>query len=29
VNFLKVCPKEMLIHLPRPLSDEAVKVPAE
>jgi glutamate synthase (NADPH/NADH) large chain/glutamate synthase (ferredoxin) len=29
VNFLQVCPKEMLIHLPHPLSDEAVKVPAE
>jgi len=28
-NFLQVCPKEMLIHLPHPLSDEAVKVPAE
>jgi glutamate synthase (NADPH/NADH) large chain/glutamate synthase (ferredoxin) len=29
VNFLQVCPKEMLIHLPHPLSDEAIKVPAE
>jgi glutamate synthase (NADPH/NADH) large chain/glutamate synthase (ferredoxin) len=29
VNFLQVCPKEMLVHLPHPLSDEAVKVPAE
>ncbi len=28
-NFLQVCPKEMLIHLPHPLSDEALKVPAE
>jgi len=28
-NFLQVCPKEMLSRLPHPLSDEAVKVPAE
>ena len=28
-NFLQVCPKEMLARLPHPLSDEAVKVPAE
>jgi glutamate synthase (NADPH) large chain len=28
-NFLQVCPKEMLVHLPHPLSDEAAKVPAE
>ncbi len=28
-NFLQICPKEMLIHLPHPLSDEAIKVPAE
>ncbi|HEY0275130.1 MAG TPA: hypothetical protein VGC31_03545, partial [Paenirhodobacter sp.] len=29
-NFLQVCPKEMLIHLPFPLSDEAqAAVPAE
>jgi glutamate synthase (NADPH/NADH) large chain/glutamate synthase (ferredoxin) len=28
-NFLQVCPKEMLIHLPYPLSDEAQAVPAE
>ena len=28
-NFLQVCPKEMLVHLAHPLSDEAVKVPAE
>jgi glutamate synthase (NADPH/NADH) large chain/glutamate synthase (ferredoxin) len=28
-NFLQVCPKEMLIHLPYPLSDEVQKVPAE
>ncbi|MEO8244593.1 MAG: glutamate synthase-related protein, partial [bacterium] len=29
MNFLQVCPKEMLVNLPHPLSDEAVKVPAE
>ena len=29
VNFLQVCPTEMLIHLAHPLSVEAVKVPAE
>ncbi|MGL5009779.1 MAG: glutamate synthase-related protein, partial [Paracoccaceae bacterium] len=28
-NFLQVCPKEMLVHLPYPLSDEAQRVPAE
>ncbi len=28
-NFLQVCPKEMLIHIPHPLSDEARAVPAE
>jgi glutamate synthase (NADPH/NADH) large chain len=28
-NFLQVCPKEMLIHLPVPLSHEAKAVPAE
>jgi glutamate synthase (NADPH) large chain len=28
-NFLQVCPKEMLVHLSHPLSDEAAKVPAE
>ena len=28
-NFLQVCPKEMLIHLPHPLSDERTAVPAE
>ncbi|SNX72359.1 glutamate synthase (NADPH) large subunit [Cereibacter ovatus] len=28
-NFLQVCPKEMLVHLPFPLSDEAQAVPAE
>ncbi|MCW1918160.1 glutamate synthase large subunit [Rhodobacter sp. KR11] len=28
-NFLQVCPKEMVSRLSHPLSDEAVKVPAE
>ncbi len=28
-NFLQVCPKEMLAHLPHPLSDEREAVPAE
>ena len=28
-NFIQVCPKEMLVHLPVPLSDEARAVPAE
>ncbi len=28
-NFLQVCPKEMLVHLPHPLSDEAEAMPAE
>ena len=28
-NFLQVCPKEMLVHLPHPLSDERAAVPAE
>ncbi len=28
-NFLQVCPKEMLIHLPHPLSEGAEAVPAE
>jgi len=28
-NFLQVCPKEMLVHLPVPLSIEATAVPAE
>ncbi|MFK7752810.1 MAG: glutamate synthase-related protein, partial [Sedimentitalea sp.] len=28
-NFLQVCPKEMLIHLPVPLSVEEAQVPAE
>ena len=28
-NFLQVCPKEMLVHLPHPLSEDAQKIPAE
>ncbi|MDE3079395.1 MAG: glutamate synthase large subunit [Paracoccaceae bacterium] len=28
-NFLHVCPKEMLVHLPHPLSEGAEAVPAE
>jgi glutamate synthase (NADPH/NADH) large chain len=28
-NFLQVCPKEMLVHLPHPLSVEETAVPAE
>ncbi|MGB0798257.1 MAG: glutamate synthase-related protein, partial [Planktomarina sp.] len=28
-NFVQVCPKEMLVHLPAPLSVEATAVPAE
>jgi glutamate synthase (NADPH/NADH) large chain/glutamate synthase (ferredoxin) len=28
-NFLQICPREMLVHLPYPLSDEAQAVPAE
>jgi len=28
-NFLQVCPKEMLVHLPAPLSVEAGAIPAE
>ncbi|RRH78598.1 glutamate synthase large subunit [Falsigemmobacter faecalis] len=28
-NFLQVCPKEMLAHLPHPLSDEREAIPAE
>ncbi|CUH38885.1 Glutamate synthase [NADPH] large chain precursor [Jannaschia seosinensis] len=28
-NFLQVCPKEMLIHLPAPLTEEAGAIPAE
>jgi glutamate synthase (NADPH/NADH) large chain/glutamate synthase (ferredoxin) len=29
LNFLQVCPKEMLERLAYPLSDEVAKVPAE
>jgi glutamate synthase (NADPH/NADH) large chain/glutamate synthase (ferredoxin) len=29
VNFLQACPKEMLVHIPHPLSDEREAVPAE
>jgi glutamate synthase (NADPH/NADH) large chain/glutamate synthase (ferredoxin) len=29
MNFLQVCPREMLIHLPVPLSDERASMPAE
>ncbi|MEZ5731791.1 MAG: glutamate synthase large subunit [Paracoccaceae bacterium] len=28
-NFLQVCPREMLVHLPKPLSADAEAVPAE
>ncbi len=28
-NFIQICPKEMLVHLPVPLSDERQAVPAE
>jgi glutamate synthase (NADPH/NADH) large chain/glutamate synthase (ferredoxin) len=28
-NFLQVCPKEMLVHLSHPLSDEPQAMPAE
>ena len=28
-NFIQVCPTEMLIHLPAPLSEEAGAIPAE
>jgi glutamate synthase (NADPH/NADH) large chain len=28
-NFLQVCPKEMLVHLPAPLSLEQAAIPAE
>ncbi|MCJ8140766.1 glutamate synthase large subunit [Falsirhodobacter halotolerans] len=28
-NFLQACPKEMLVHLPHPLSDEPQAMPAE
>ncbi|MFY0659476.1 MAG: glutamate synthase large subunit [Shimia sp.] len=28
-NFLQVCPKEMLVHIPHPLTNESTAVPAE
>jgi len=28
-NFVQVCPKEMLVHLPHPLSIEDAAIPAE
>lgn len=28
-HFLQICPKEMLVHLPHPLSSEATSLPAE
>ena len=28
-NFLQVCPKEMLVHLPHPISEEPAAMPAE
>ncbi|WP_390911790.1 glutamate synthase large subunit [Pseudosulfitobacter sp. SM2401] len=28
-NFMQVCPKEMLVHLPAPLSQEQTAIPAE
>ena len=28
-SFLQICPKEMLVHLPHPLSEEAASIPAE
>lgn len=28
-NFLQVCPKEMLVHIPQPLTNESTAVPAE
>ncbi len=28
-NFLQVCPKEMLVHLPHPLSSDAEAIPAQ
>ncbi len=28
-NFLQICPKEMLVHLPHPLSEEEAAIPAE
>ena len=28
-SFLQICPKEMLVHLPHPLSEEVASIPAE
>ena len=28
-NFVQVCPKEMLVHLPKPLSFKAESIPAQ
>ena len=28
-NFMQICPKEMLVHIPHPLSLEESAVPAE
>jgi glutamate synthase (NADPH/NADH) large chain len=28
-NFLQVCPKEMLVHIPQPLTNDSAAVPAE
>jgi glutamate synthase (NADPH/NADH) large chain len=28
-NFMQICPKEMLVHIPHPLSLEETAVPAE
>ncbi len=28
-NFLQICPKEMLVHIPHPLSHEESAIPAE
>ena len=28
-HFLQICPKEMIVHLPHPLSNEATSLPAE
>ena len=28
-HFLQICPKEMLVHLPAPLSIEETAIPAE
>jgi glutamate synthase (NADPH/NADH) large chain len=28
-NFVQICPKEMLVHLPAPLTIEETAIPAE